>query len=805
MRTLWQDLRYAWRVWHARLGLMAIAVASLALGVGANSIMFSLVDGMFLRPLPVRDPGGLVHIEWRTADGRSSAMAWTDYESLKATGGAFVDIAVQNRRGGLLEVGDSVELVLLTIVSDNYFSLLGIAPQRGRLFRADLDDALAHEPAVIISDRLWRSRYGADPALVGRTIRLNNRAMTVVGILPPRFRGLLRAIVNDIWVPVSTWRALGNSREFEERLIGQFEPVARLGIGARLETAQVQLDTFGRRIREELPEAGRGWRLFAETQESAERGSRGRISSALLLSTTGLLLLIASANVALLLLALAEARQREIGIRQALGASRSRLVRQLLTESTLLAIAGTLVALLAGRWLIPLLPALLPPGPAYARYDIRLDQRVILVTFATCAVTVFLFGLVPALRGSRADLSAVVKAGGTLARRRFLGRHLLIVGQAMLGVTLVSSAGLLARSFAAIAQTRPGLDTNRDLLLILSSMTLPRDRLTVVSDEIVERVAGLPGVTRAAYCRRFPMASSGGGATREVVIAGRDVPPDEQALRIRYNQISPDYLAVAGTRLLTGRPFTRDDVAGGLRVALVSETMARRFWPSDNPVGAWLRVDQTDVQIVGVVENAAISSLREEPEPFLYVPFSQLPASEITFLFETAGEPAGLLASIRREMRAVEPRYVELTVTTLRQHVRDALYQDRLPAVLSIIVAAAGIGLAAAGLFGVIVHTVTRRSREFGIRAALGARRFDLLWMVLRQGVLLSGAGSLLGVGLSLVAGRMMSSLLFGVSPFDPAVVGGSVGVVLAVGVLASLYPAWKATRVDPAGVLRVE
>jgi predicted permease len=805
VRSLCQDVRYTWRLWRTRPGLIAIAIASLALGIGANSIMFSLVDGMFLRPLPVDDPGGLLHIEWRSADNRSSAMAWPDYLALRDTGGAFADIAVQNRRGGLLDSGGDVELVLVTIVSDNYFALLGVQAQRGRLFRADLDETLSGEPAVMITDGLWRRRYGADPGLVGRSISLNGRAMTVVGVLPPRFQGLNRAIVTDIWIPVSTWRALGNTREFEERVVGQFEPIARLKPGAALASAQAQLDGFSQRVQQEQPGKGRGRRLVALTEDEVERGSQGRIGSMLLLSITGVLLLIAAANVAVLLLALADARQPEVGIRQALGAGRRRLIRQFLTESGLLALAGTVVALLAGWWLIPLVPALLPPGPAYVRFDIRLDLRVVVVTFVTCTVTLLLFGLVPALRGSRADLGAIIRSGVRESRRRFGGPNLLVVAQAMLGVTLLTAAGLLALSFARTAGMRPGFDTNRNLIMMLISLSGPRDRMAAQSDEVVERVASQPGVSRAAYCRRFPMASSGGGATRDVIIPGRDVPPDEQVLRIRYNQISPGYFAVTGTRLLAGRAFTRADAADSQRVALVNETMARRFWASGNAVGESIKVDAADVQIVGVVENTAISSLHEEPEPFLYLPFPQLPSAEVTFLFETAGDPAALLGPIQRELRAVAPGHAQLTTTSLRQHLKDALYQDWLPAVLSITAAAAGIVLGAAGLFGVMVQSVTRRSRELGVRMALGARRPDLLWMVLRQGLALAGVGCLLGIGLSLAAGRLMSSLLFGVSPSNPAVIGSSVCAVLLVGTLASLYPAVKATRVDPAQVLRAE
>jgi putative ABC transport system permease protein len=456
-------------------------------------------------------------------------------------------------------------------------------------------------------------------------------------------------------------------------------------------------------------------------------------------------------------------------------------------------------------WLIPLLPSLLPPGPSFVQIDTRLDLRVVLATLVTCTLTVVFFGLVPAVQGSRADISSMVKTGGWVTRQRFRGRNLLVISQAMLGVTLLSTAGLLALSFARAQQAQPGFDTNRNTLVMLASLNGPRDRVAAIGDEITARVAALPGVKRVAYCRRFPMASSGGGATRDVVIPGRDVPPDQQVLRIRYNQISPDYFAVAGTRLLAGRAFSRADAKGTLRVAIVNETMARQYWPTGDAVGQGIRVDNEDVQIVGIAENAAVNSFHEPSQSFLYFPFAQWPTGEVTFLFETIGEPATLLPAIKREMRAVAPGYAQLMVNTLKQHVRDALYQDWLQAVLSITIAVIGMALATVGLVGVVNHSVTRRRREIGIRTALGAHRRDVVVMVLKQGLVLSGLGGLLGVGLSLLTGKAMSGLLFGVSASDPVVIGSSVATVIVIGLLGSAYPAWKATRVDPVSVLRAE
>lgn len=806
MRDIWQDIRHSGRLARAHPGAVTAAVLSLALGIGANSVVFSLVDGMFFRPLPVRDPHGLVRVEWQSHDGGHDHLAWIDFEALRDAGGAFSDVAVQNRRGALLDTGGGdLELLPLTIVSDNYFPLLGLEAVRGRLFREDLDEALESEPAIVITDGLWRRRFGAKPDIAGRTLRLNNRAFTIVGVLPAGFRGLQRGVVTDLWVPASTWRAMGNAREFEARVTGQFEVVGRLKAGASLASAQAQLDAFAAGLQQERLEDTRGRRLIVHTQAEYERSGASRILPPVLLSIAGLLIAIACANVAQLLLALAEARRREIAIRQALGASRSRLVRQVLTESALLALAGAAAALIVARWLIPLLPSLLPPGPSFVRYDIRLDGRVVVSAFAACGFAAALFGLAPAWRASRTDLHSVLKSGGWETKRRWGGRRLLVASQAMLGVTLLSVGGLLALSFVRAQQTRPGFDITRQSLVMLVSLNAPRTQLAAIADGVVERVSSLPGLARAAYARRFPLSGSGGGATRDVVIRGRDVPPEEQVLRLGYNQVSPGYFQTTGTRLLAGRAFARSDTQSALKVAMINETMARQFWPSGDAIGAWFRVDDTDVQIVGITEDGPVNALHEPPQPFVYVPFAQFPSGEVTFVFEGSGDPAPLLPAIKREMRTAAPAHAQLTVNTLAGHLRDALYQDWLQSALSVTLAALGVLLAAVGLTGIVMHSVARRSREIGVREALGARRLEIGAMVVRESLTLVGVGGVAGVGTSLIAERAVSTLLVGVSPYHPVILGASLAIVLAVGLVATAYPAWQATRVDPVDVLRAD
>ena len=654
------------------------------------------------------------------------------------------------------------------------------------------------EPAIAISDSLWRRRFGADPSLVGRSIRLNGRAYTVVGLMPPEFHGLMRGVRNDVWVPVSTWKAMGNSSEFEGHDPYPFEAMARLRPGANLRQGQAQLDALTARLQQDYPRPWRGRRLAAEQSPPGQVPPRERT----LLAATCLLLLIACANVAMLLLAQAERRQREMGIRVAVGAGRARLAAQLFTESALLAVAGTAVALLLAAWMIPLVPVLLPPGPDFIGYDIKLDGRVLLLNLVSCILTVLLFGLAPSLAAARTDVNRVLKGCTVELRRRYAGRNLLAVAQAALGVVLLTCAGLLARSFLYTQAQRPGFDTDRRMLLIETS--IEGKTPAAECDLAAERIAGLPGVRQAAYCRRIPMGGSGGGATRDVVIPGRVTEPGQELLRLPYNQVSPNYFAVTGTRILAGRGFSRAD-AGAVRVALVNQTMARQFWPAGDAVGRWIRVDNADTQVVGMVEDGAIWSLHDAPHPFLYFPFAQQPAWESTFLVETAGEPGSLLTAIKREMRQATPRLFTWEATSLKQHLRDNLYNDWLPAVLSSGIGALGMLLAAIGLFGVVMHGVNRRAREFGVRMAMGARASTLVVMVLRRGLALAGAGAVAGIALALGAGRLLAGMLYGVSPYDPATLAFSVAVVLLVAVAASFYPALRAARVDPAVVLRGE
>ncbi len=806
MSGLRSDLRYAVRVFRAHPGISLVALVSFALGIGVSSTIFSLVDGMYLRPLPVRDPSGLVWVSSLSSEGRHSGLAWRDYLEVKKAPGIFSDAAVQNRRGGRIESPGEPETVLVTVVSDNYFPMLGVAASRGRLFEAGEGSSPAADGglAMAVSDSLWRRRFSSDPALVGKSVRMNGRPFTVVGILPPGFQGLDRSLQNDVWVPVRTWRAIGNQKEFEERGSGQFEVLGRLQGGVALDQARSRLEALDGLLRKENPEAYRNRRLAAAT-EAERQNRRGTNPGTLLLAIVGLVVLIACSNVAILLLALRETRHREISIRLAVGASPGRLARQLLAEAALLALAGTALALLLSGWMIPLLPALLPPGPGFTHYDIRLDLRVLTVSLLTGVASVLLAGASPALGILQVDLMETLRGRESDRKAGRLGRSLLVAGQSALSVVLFTAAALLAQSFLHSSRQPLGLDRNKDVLVLFGIDQGPRDRVYSNAEEAVRRLGALPGVRRAAFCRRSPFGSSGSGAVREVVLPDRATSADDGLMRLRYNQVSRDYLDTLGIRVLSGRPFSEADMNAGARVVQINRTMARQFWPSGDALDRYILVDKVRTRIVGVVEDGVIGKIHEAPEPFLLFPFSQAPVNEVTFLVETAQKPDALLSSVQAELRSAHPNLALLMSGTLQQQLHDALYGDRIPAVLAAAIGVLGMFLAAAGLFGVVLQGVQRRMRETAVRMALGALPKDILWLVLRRGLLLAGSGAAAGAVASLACGRLMSGLLHGVEAHDPLALGLGIAAVLLMAVAASLYPAWKAMRADPGELLRAE
>jgi putative ABC transport system permease protein len=805
MTILMQDLKYGFRMLVKNPDFAAVAVLSLALGIGANSAVFSVAEAALLRSWPAKEPERLAKIIATTPQGRDDMFSYPDYRDLGEQSGSLAGIAAWSRHGHTLRAGTESQFVLDDWVSPNYFSVLGINAQLGRTFSPEPNRS--NEPVVVVSDTLWHRVFNADPKLVGKAILLNDGSYTVIGIAPSGFRGLERGVPTDLWLPVtSEYR----SEELRDRGYHDFELLGRLRPGATAAQAKAELDTIGHRLAGAYPvlKKARNITLISES----ERLHDALFPTFLLMAAVGLVLLICCANVAGLVLARSEVRRREIAVRLALGAGRGRLVRQLLAENAVLALAGAGLGLLLASWLIRLQPALMPPSDVEIGLDLRLDASVIVFTLVVSALAVLVFGLVPALEAARSSLVPALK-GEELAgsrTRRIRMRGAIVLGEIALSVVLATASGLLLRSLLYSRGINLGFDTQKRLLFLDLSPGLAGynlERSLTFFEQVAQKCGGLPGVRHATFARRMLLSDSGGGADQRVSIPGVELPQGQPTIPIKFNTVGPDYFETLGTRVVEGREFTATDGASGARVVLISRTMARRFWPGKDSLGRHIVVQGKECQIVGVVEDAKINGIHENPEPYMYFPFAQTPTDWGTLIVETSGDPRiqpAVVAAIRSEIRSMDPK-VGVSVRTLGYLMQQAFWQDQTAAGSVGALGMLGMFLAAVGLYGVISYLVSRRGHEIGIRMALGAERRDVVRLVLSQGLRLAAIGTGIGLAVSLAVTRLMSGLLYGVKPWDPLTFAFSSAVVFLVALAACYIPARRATKVDPMVALRYE
>ncbi len=803
LETFWQDVRYGARQLRRNPGFTIVAVLTLALGIGANTAMFSIVDGAFLKPLPVADANQYVDIWTRDSHGVSSGVSYPDFVDLQAQCTSLAGAVAVDRQTRFVNSEDESSLVAVDIVSLNYFDVIGVKPLLGRTFDSRSVGSAASEPNVVISYTLWKSRLGGDPSIVGKTIRLSNQPVTVLGVGPARFRGLERFVPTDIWLPINAF----DPESMKPRAGRYYEVLGRLKTGVPQERIQAELDTIGRRLAQAYPATNKAMTFVGQP---APIGDRGFITVAVfLMSLVGLVLLISCANVAGLLLARAETRSREIALRLALGASRRRLIRQMLTEGLLLSLAGGSLGLLLAARLIAIEPRLLPPAPIQIGPDLQIDARVLLVTLAVSLLATLIFALVPAFRASNVDLMGALKEEAGLGRdaRRMTARNIVVVGQVMLAVLMLSVAGLFLRGLMSMLRVPLGFNPHKNLLVVPMGLTVEgaEQRKNTIQD-VLERVRALPGVVRATNAMRLPLSGSGGGMEMRVSIPGIDLPEGQQTVAVKYNAVGPDYFQTVGTHVLKGRYFTSADNAQGPKVVLISQTMARRFWPNQDPIGHSLRIDKNDYQIVGIVEDVKIVHIQEPPQPYMYLPSAQADRGE-ELIVETAGPPRLWIPAVKREIRAVDKAAVIVWIQTGESTFRseDSVYIQRMATGMVGSLSLLGIFLASVGLYGVVAYVVNRRTREIGIRLALGAGRKQILGLVLRQGLRLILIGAFFGLVLAMAAGRLIAGMLYGVSPADPMALFGSMLLASGIALLACYIPARRATRVDPMVALRYE
>ena len=804
MDTILQDLRYGLRTLIKSPGFAAVAVLALALGIGANTAIFSVVDAVLLRPLPFPDPDRLMMvISVNPAKGfpRFPASA-PDFVDWRAQNRAFEGMAAVDSGPFNLSEGTEPERLNGAHVTASFLGVIGIKPILGRDFRPE-EEREGAEAVVLIGHGLWTRRFGSDPAVVGRTVMLDGKPRTIVGVLP---RGYSFPNRSEVWAPLAFDKDAMSGRGAH-----WLNVFARLRPGTTVAAAQVEMDTIAARLRKQYPDSNEGWSAGVVPLSEMMVG-KIRPALLVLLGAVGFVLLIACANVANLLLARATERQKEVAIRLALGAGRGRLVRQFLTESAILGLLGGLSGLVLALWGTDLLVA--AGGDNLPRFrEVSVDGRVLLFTLGLSLVTGLVFGVVPALQASRPDLNDTLKEGGrggTSGPARHRLRSGLAIAEISLALVLLVGAGLMLRSFRRLLSVDPGFRPDHLLALdvALPDAKYPdAARQTLFLHEALVGLGALPGAVSAGAATTLPLA--GGIISYSFNIEGKPEPPPSQRSSVRYDAVGGDFFGAMGIRILQGRSLLDSDVAGGPRVVVISAGMARKYFPGENPIGRRIRIDndneRTPREIVGIVADVKHSSLDGEAAPHVYEPLTQAPSEWLTFVLRTTVEPMGLSAEARQVVLAIDREQPVSEMKTGEMLVADSVAQPRLAMLLLTVFAAVALLLAAVGTYGVVAYSVSQRTHEFGVRMALGAGRREVLALVVRQGLALASVGVIVGLLVAAGATRLLSGLLFGISPTDPLTYAAVAVLLSLVALLACLVPARRATLVDPMTALRCE
>ncbi|HEX8557042.1 MAG TPA: ABC transporter permease [Pyrinomonadaceae bacterium] len=806
--TVWQDLRFGARTLLKSPAFTAVAVLSLALGIGANTAIFSVVNAVLLRPLPYPEPDRLTHV-WHTPPQESFpgmdrfSVSPGNYLDWKEQSRAFEQMAIYQYAGLSLSTGGGDPVpVTGAAVSPDFFPVLRSQAGLGRTFMPE-EEQQGRDQVVVLGHGLWQRAFGGDPSLVGRTVTLSSRSFTVVGVMPPGFEFPAEA---ELWVPLA-WDAA----ERQTRAIHDYMVVGRLRRDASLEQAQAEMSTISTRLEQQYPEANKGWgALVAPLQEDLV----GDVRPALLVlfSAVGFVLLIACANVANLMLARGANRRREMALRIALGATRGRIVRQLLCESLLLAAVGGLLGLALAGWGGQLLVRL-SSGSLPGSAGVGIDAWALGFTLLVSLGAGVLAGIAPALQFSRNELSETLKqgtgrgGGGSVKQGT---RKALVVSEVALSLILLVGAGLMIRSFWKLQHVDPGFDVRNTLTLSVGLAPArygePQQQLAF-HDRVLEQIAALPGVVAVGSTTTIPL--TGGGSKQPFTVEGRPAPPVSEQPLAQTRYVSPDYFRAIGVPVRQGRPFEERDREGAPQVVLISEAMARRFFPGQNPVGQRLtpsfHLQQGPREIVGVVGDVKSNGLDDDAAATMYLPFKQSPRPWMTFVARTASDPQGFAVPLSKAVYAVDREQALTGVRTMEQVLAESLAGRRFNMALLMTFAALALALAAVGVYGVMSYSVMLRRRELGIRMALGARAMDVLRLVLGQGLSLTLIGVAVGMAGAYALTRLMASLLYGVAATDFVTFASVSAVIILVGLLASFLPARRATKVDPMIALRSE
>ena len=804
-------MRYALRVLRRSPGFTAIALLTLALGIGANTAIFSFVSGVLLKPLPYKDPQSIVLVWEKPPGGDRNGISTLNYLDWKNQNTVFEAMAAIHWGSLTLTGAAEPEELPGARVSAPFFAIFGVRAALGRTFASE-EDQSGKSQVVVLSHRLWENRFGADPKVLGRTLTLNGKPCTVIGVLPAH--GPFDRSWAQLWLPLA-FEPGDMTRDYH-----WLSSYARLKPGVTLKQSQTAMDTIGAHIAEAFPESNKGWGVTVERFEDQLVGQQLRRSLYVLLAAVGAILLIGCANLANLSLARGTAREREIALRASLGAGRWRLIRQLLTENLFIAFAGGLLGLGVGYGMMRGLTWLMPPYSLPSEADVSIDLHILLFTLAISLLTAILFGLAPAIHATRVDLTASMKEGGrsaTSGAGRARLRGALIVSEVALAFILLSGAGLLINSFFRLQQVDTGFSSTK---VITAGLPIPRTRfpqpepLLQYLRLIRERVRAVPGVREVAFTNALPMEGWGDGMP--FLIAGRETVDRANRPACFYKRVSGSYFSTLRIHLVRGRTFTDRDTQGAPPIIVINESMAKRYFKNEDPIGQRILIQKllygqpglgSEIawEVVGIVSDEQTGGLGDRKSAGIYVTFDQSPTNDVSMVLRAAIDPETLTPAINRAIHEINKDQPLSDVKTLDRIKSETVANDRLQTMLLTTFAALALLLAAIGIYGVISYSVTQRIHELGIRAALGASRGGLLALVIRRGMALALGGLALGLAGSLALTRLLGSLLYDASPRDPVTLTAVAAVLAGVALLACYIPARRAASVDPMVALRYE
>ena len=803
-----RDLRLGLRMLRRNPGFTVLVILCLTLGIGATTAVFSWVEGILLRPYPlVSDQERLVTLTGTVRDTRDET-SWPDLLDVRRSCTLCETLFVSKITGATLSIGERAQVITGSIVSANYFDAIGVHPILGRGFEPDEGTGRNAHPVVVISYHFWQSRFQGDPEIIGKTQRFDNVVHTIIGVMPEGFYGTFVGRAMEYWAPLSMLEVYdADSGILEDRGARWAEAYVRLKLGVTRNQAQQEISAIAARLATEYPATnrGRGIKVWPLWETPFNHAGHLLPTFQIMVVVSIFVLLIVCANVGNLLLVRSFARRQEMTVRLAMGASRGRLLRQLVTEGLLLSVCGAAGGMLVAYWCRHALALLFPGDVVYLPGQI--DGRVLGLTAAICLVITLAVGLVPAFQTRHLALADTLKNEASAvmgARGRAWLRSSLVVLQVTLSFILLVGATLLMQSLRNIRTTSPGFSTRVLATWIpLEAAGYKAPRAQTFQDELIQRIRALPGVEVAAYARATPLGY-GSFSSTAIAIDGYEPQPNEQPTA-EYNEVSPDYFATMGIPLRSGREFSRADDENAPRVAIVNQTMVARYWRGQDPIGQRLQVKGNWVQVVGVVKDSKYYSMDEAPRPFFYVPLRQYFSIEPDIYIRTTQPLQTVQTALIREVRALDPNLAVFEMITLQEQVDRSTSHELVAVALVALFGGLALLLASIGLYGVMSYSVSQSARELGLRMALGAGASNVLGLVLSRGLLLTTTGLIIGVALALLLTRLLGNLLYQVSPRDPLAFAAAFAVMALASAAACFLPAWRATRTDPMRALRAE